>query len=132
MFKKLFGKSPKAGLEALHFKDNQAAFLYACEYLINERNGGGMIVAMVEQTLDHLPEFSPAHPDNHGRQTAMVKVAGKSGGTLEIAACVRANETKIRKGDLVAWQLHGGHGIILGLLDPVYDLKRGWKVREGF
>lgn len=116
----------------LPFKDNAAAFEYACTYLSCPLHEGSMLPALVQDgaTLFGTADSVATMPD--GTQTAVVKIASSDGGFLAVARTTGSGPT-LEPGDLVAW-LAGKHsakvaneapdkrfgwvGLILGVLQP--------------
>ncbi len=127
------------------FKDNAAAFEYACKFLDCKVAKGVVLPAIVQdgRSLFNLASSVAMQPDK--TQTAVVKVASGDGGFLVVARTVGPGPA-LKPGDLVAW-LAGAHkpalaaaaedkrfgwvGLLVGKLRPEWD-KGSWVGAERF
>lgn len=111
---------------ALYFKDNQAAFSYACEFTDCTLQSRSETVALIDDVTvcDGKPIFY------------IVRLPTDDGGRLVIADSAR--EAAIySKGDLVSYWWSGSNdergrpiGLVAKRLSPVLDAKRGWQIAE--
>lgn len=116
--------------EVLTFKDNKAAFQYACDFLDCKGQDNKVLPALVTkiaQTKD-------------GLQACALLLASRSGGD-EVLYCTTLNETvpPLTEGDLVAYHLikykrlsllRGHLGFVIAKLEPQYEVNRGWRVTK--
>lgn len=105
----------------LPFKDNQAAFEYACAFLICTVGAGAMLPALVSDGRS-LGVREPVRSNEDGTQTAVLKVASRDGGFLVVAQTIGSGP-QLLPGDFVAWQA-GVHSRELGEASP--DERFGW------
>lgn len=147
-FKRLFSTAHGAPVTPLHFKDNHAAFEYACTYLQSELVAKAILPALVEDATSLLSadESVVVMPD--GAQMLALRVCSGDGGFLVLAGVLSANGPRLKVGDLVAWQAgkvierespdlqkdqrSKWIGIALAKLKPEYTPGRGWAIEEPF
>ena len=131
----------------LFFKDTQAAFTYACDYLQIDLKEGAVLPALVLDAAAALGGGAPVRHQPDGIQIAMLRVCAKDGGYMVIASSVSANGPVLQPGDLVAWQASTPvdalatqfpdprstwSGLILARLLPEYTVGRGWAIHQPF
>lgn len=144
--KKLF--SSDEARAPLYFKDAEAAFQYACQFLSVELSGKAILPALVVDARDALGAELPVLPMPNGGQMLALRVCAKDGGFLVLAGTISANGPKLQPGHLVAWQAGNPIerqteelkkdprsywvGAVLAKLKPEYTAGRGWSIEEPF
>lgn len=129
----------------LPFKGSQAAFEYACRFLICTVEVGAMLPALVEDGRLLFGTQDRVHSNDDGTQTGVLKVASKDGGFLVVARTIGSGP-QLLPGDFVAWQAgthsrelaetsgdqrFGWVGLIVGKLRPEWN-GGGWVGGERF
>ena len=124
--------APKNLLEDIAFKSNEAAFEYACAFMRCDVVKGQGLPALVVDAKQIFGTIIPVKKDNHGIQTAAVRVASSDGGFLVVALTL-GRGPDLNVGDLVAWvageyredfaatspdRRFGWIGLIVGTLEP--------------
>ena len=146
-------KKPKANANALeavqplYFKDNEAAFRYACDFLSTELNPGAYLPALVQDASEVLGSGTAVKKQKDGNQTALLTVSAKDGGFTVAAATAGPNGPGLMPGDLVVWlvgeqisHLQGKYddprmtwgGLIVAKINPEYTAGRGWAIEQTF
>ncbi|MDP8772893.1 hypothetical protein QZR43_09880 [Serratia marcescens] len=141
MIKKLFRKltkqeSQNSAIPDLFFKDNAAAFEYACKYCVTN------IVA--KQGLISLVEMAP-EKDERGNTYCVVNVSATNGGFTVPAMIAGGDGTEITKGSLVVWVPYeydkeigqmlgddrkGWVGYVVAIANPVLKIDTGWSIAK--
>jgi hypothetical protein len=150
MFKWLKGMvapAKEAGPVPLCFKDANAAFQYACEYLDSELKVAAVLPALVLDAGALLGNGPPVRIQPDGGQVALLRICAKDGGFVLAAATANTGGPKLQPGDLVAWGvvqytmrlLRSGddsrsqwNGLIVAKLRPEYTVGRGWAIEYPF
>jgi hypothetical protein len=130
----------------LHFKDAEAAFYYACEFLQNGPSSGAVLPALVLDARTVGGEVAvKVQPD--GTQITMLKVCSKDGGFMVMASSAHPQGPRLKPGDLVAWQAGSQVaelaslspdprstwvGLVVAKLLPEYTSGRGWAIAQPF
>ena len=130
----------------LRFKDSEAAFAYACEFLQSNLSPGAVLPALVLDARTVGGEVAvKVQPD--GTQITMLKVCSKDNGFMVMASSASPQGPKLRPGDLVAWQAGSQVaelaslspdsrstwvGLVLAKLMPEYTSGRGWAIEQPF
>lgn len=143
MINRLIGKKEVSNtVQPLVFKDNLAAFEYACSYLETKI----LMKSPLPAIIIPGPDGDQPYSTQSGVQRAILRVCSDDGGFTVIAESASANGPKLQIGDLVAWmpvhqieELKGQVddprfaivGFILGTLHPVLS-SNGWKGKEAF
>ena len=131
----------------LYFKDAQAAFGYACEFLKSDLSPGAVLPALVLDAAAAIGGGVAVKRQPDGTQVAMLRVCSKDGGYVVNASSATANGPSLQPGDLVAWQAgapieamksqfpdprSSWGGLILAKLLPEYTMGRGWAIAQPF
>ena len=131
----------------LSFKDTQAAFKYACDYLQIDLKEGVVLPALVLDAAAAVGGGAAVRHQPNGIQIAMLRVCAKDGGYMVIASSASANGPALQPGDLVAWQAgtqvdalatqfpdprSRWSGLILARLLPEYTVGWGWAIHQPF
>ena len=131
----------------LFFKDNAAAFDYACSALSNELKAGVFLPALVRDGAAFLAGGAAVQRQPDGSQVAILTVASSEGGFLVLASSAGKSGPTLKPNDLVVWQAgelvttfeptvkdprSAWGGLILAKLLPEYTQGRGWAVMEQF
>ena len=131
----------------LHFKDNLAAFEYACEFLLTEPKAGAYLPALVQDASEILGAANAVKKQLDGNQTALLTVSAEGGGFTVAAVTAGPNGPDLNPGDLVVWlagqpvaDLPGKYkdarttwaGLIVAKLRPEYTAGRGWAIEQPF
>ena len=139
--------SASAGVPPLYFKDNAAAFKYACDFLLTEMKTGAYLPALVQDAAELLGAGNAVRKQPDGNQTALLTVSSKDGGFTVAAATAGPKGPELKPGDLVVWlagepiaQLQGKYedarmawgGLIVAKLLPEYTEGRGWAIEQPF
>ena len=130
----------------LYFKDADAAFAFACEFLQCELSSDSVIPALVLDARTVGGEVAvKVQPD--GIQVAMLKVSSKDNGFMVMESTASSQGPSLKPGDLVAWQAGSQVaalaalspdprstwvGLILAKLQPEYTSGRGWAIEQPF
>ncbi|BEV07571.1 hypothetical protein [Methylophilus sp. DW102] len=144
--KKLFGSNKAQA--PLYFKDAEAAFQYACQFLSAELTSKAILPALVVDAREALGADSPVLPMPNGGQMLALRVCAKDGGFLVLAGTISATGPTLHPGHLVAWQAgqpierqaeelnkdprSNWVGAVLAKLKPEYTVGRGWSIDEPF
>lgn len=114
----------------LHFKNNIAAFQYACEFLNQDLRDNTAYIGIVEDSKV-----------NDNAQECVVKIA-VNGGQSYVFGFTNKNNIKLTKGQLVLWGLMDrvsfgdnikiiAAGYILAIIEPSVNVKTGkWVVKQ--
>lgn len=131
----------------LYFKENSAAFKFACEFLLTEVKEGTYLPALVQDASEVLGPGNAVKKQHDGNQTALLTVAASDGGFTVAAATVGPKGPGLKPGDLVMWlagepiaHLQGKYedprmiwgGLIVAKLLPEYTQGRGWAIEQPF
>ena len=131
----------------LFFKDNAAAFEYACSVLSNELKSGAFLPALVHDGSAFLVGGAAVQRQPDGSQVAILTVSSSDGGFLVLASSAGKSGPTLKPNDLVIWQAgelittfeprvkdprSAWGGLILAKLLPEYTQGRGWAVMEQF
>lgn len=131
----------------LYFKDNTAAFKYACDFLLSEMRTGAYLPALVQDASELLGSGNSVNRQPDGNQTALLTVSSKDGGFTVAASTAGTKGPQLKPGDLVVWlagepiaHLQGKYqdprmtwgGLIIAKLRPEYTEGRGWAIEQPF
>lgn len=124
-----FRNSTKKSIPKLYFKDNQAAFAYACENL-----SGNLAHKMAYVGIVDGAEIKD------GTQQCVLRIA-VNGGENYVFGFSNSNKVKLSKGNLVLWGLMDhvkfesnvniiAAGAILATISPIHDVTTGkWDLK---
>ncbi len=136
-----------ASVPPLSFKDNAAAFKYACDFLLTDLRTGAYLPALVQDASELLGAGNAVKKQSDGNQTALLTVSAKDGGFTVAAATAGPSGPDLKPGDLVMWlagqqiaHLQGKYedprmtwgGLIVAKLRPEYTEGRGWAIERPF
>lgn len=125
--------TPEAGSPPLFFKDNPAAFEYACKFLQCHLTEGSFLPALVLDSKELFGTETAVKIQADGNQLAMLRVASDDGGFLVAATTANPKGPRLQPGQLVAWtamkyvpaiakdandKRFGWVGLIVGTLKP--------------
>jgi hypothetical protein len=132
----------------LYFKNNVAAFDYACQYLSLDLESEAILPALVIDAATALGADQSVILMEDGTQMLALRVCSRDGGFLVLARSITAKGPRLRLGDLVAWQAGAplkrempelnkdprSHwaGAVLMKLKPQYVSDKGWAIDEPF
>lgn len=131
----------------LFFKDTNAAFEFACEYLLTDLTSGAVLPALVMDSAAALGGGAAVRRRPDSVQIAMLRVSSKDGGYMVVATSASAAGPNLQPGDLVAWQAGEAVpelatqfsdsrstwvGLILAKLKPEYRAGHGWAIDQPF
>lgn len=131
----------------LYFKDNNAAFKFACEFLLTKIEAGAYLPALVQDASEVLGTGNAVKKQADGNQTALLTVSASDGGFTVAAATAGPRGPDLKPGDLVIWlagepiaHLQGKYedqrmtwgGLIIAKLQPEYTQGRGWAIEQPF
>ena len=131
----------------LFFKDTNAAFEFACEYLLTDLTSGAILPALVMDSAAALGGGAAVRLRPDGIQIAMLRISSKDGGYMVVATSASAAGPNLQPGDLVAWQAGVAvpelapqfadsrstwAGLILAKLKPEYRAEHGWAIDQPF
>lgn len=86
------------------FKDNMAAFEFACQYLDCTLTEGGNLPALVLDPRELFGTSSSTKIQQDGTQIATLRVASNDSGFIVFASTLGANGPTLQPGQLVIWQ----------------------------
>ena len=130
--------NPEKIFDNLIFKDNNAAFDYACKYIDCTLKEDATLLAIVLDSKEEYRTKQSVKTQDDGSQLAMIKVASDDGGFNVPANTAGTKGAVLKPGDLVAWQAmqympelgntvedsrFGWVGLILGTLKPELNNK---------
>jgi hypothetical protein len=110
------------GSVAFPFKDNAAAFTYACKFLNCNLAEGAMLPALVQDGRELFGTQESVHAKPDRTQTAVLKIASRDGGFL-VVATTPGRGPVLKPGDFVGW-LAGHHSAKLA--ESSADKRFGW------
>jgi hypothetical protein len=141
-------KAPPAGAGVpLFFKDNAAAFAFACSNLAQELKAGIYLPALVQDGSTFLVGGASVQRNPDRNQLALLSVCSADGGFPLLASSASPNGPVLKPDDLVIWQAgspvaalsssvsdqrSSWAGLIVAKLLPEYTPGRGWAVMEQF
>jgi hypothetical protein len=139
--------SPGHDPTVLPFKDANAAFAYACEFLDAKLQVGSVLPALVLDAGAQTGGGPPIRVQPDGNQIAVLRICSKDGGFVHLAATSGHLGPRLNPGDLVAWsaleyslRLIRSHedartlynGLIVAKLKPEFKLDQGWAIEAPF
>lgn len=140
-------RSKPSAAQPLYFKDAQAAFAYACEFLQSELSAGAVLPALVLDAAAAIGGGVAVKRQPDGNQIAMLRVCSRDGGYVVIASSATPNGPSLQPGHLVAWQAGAPiaamesqfpdprscwGGLVVAKLQPEYTAGRGWAIAQAF
>lgn len=138
--------TPEGRFPPLYFKDNAAAFEYACKFLQCHLAEGSFLPALVLDSKELFGTETAVKIQADGNQLAMLCVASDDGGFLVAATTTNPKGPRLEPGQLVAWtamkyvpaiaeatndKRFGWVGLIVGTLKPEH-VNGSWVSDEKF
>lgn len=109
--------------EPMTFKDNEAAFTHACQFMDSKIFEGAILPALVLDARELAGTEAAVKKDADGTQTVLLMICSDDGGFVVMAQTCGANGPDLEPWDLVAWR---AGNLVTKLGKSSEDMRFGW------